>query len=177
MLSGLGSIAVGYFLGTTEEIFKSLPGLLILVPPLLHIKGAIGGAFSAQLSTALHLGTIQPTLRKNTKEFKHSFTAMMILSVILPVWIGTLAYLLCFILIGASGGYFSLLQFILIAELTSIIASAFQALIIIFSAYLTYRRGLDPDVIVSPILYMTGDATGVISLILVIYLLGSLGVL
>jgi len=167
MLSALGSIAVGLLLGTAEVIFTSLPGLLVLIPPLMSIRGAIGGAFSARLSTALHLGTIKPYLRKNTPTFKKNFIATMFLTLILPIWIGGLAYLTCFLFNVNGGNHLSLLGFILIAELSGIMSGFLQAVVTIFASLITYRRGLDPDVIVSPILYTTGDIIGVFSLVLI----------
>ncbi len=175
MLSALGSIAVGLLLGTAEELFYSLPGLLIMVPPLMSIRGAIGGSFSARLSTALHLGTMKPTMRKNTTTFKKSFVATILLTIILPVWIGFLSFIVCAIFNVNEGAYLSLLEFILIAELSGLISGFLQAVITIFASILTYRRGLDPDVVVAPILYTTGDVIGVFSLVLVSQLFLLLG--
>ncbi|MHA1276356.1 MAG: magnesium transporter [Candidatus Helarchaeota archaeon] len=166
-MSALGSIAVGLLLGTAEELFYNLPGLLIMAPPLMSIRGAIGGIFSARLSTALHLGTVKPTLRKNTAHFKESFFAVILLTIILPIWIGTLSYIVCLLFNVNEGVYLSLLKFILIAELSGLIAGFLQAVIAIFVSILTYRRGLDPDVVSAPILYTTGDLIGVFSLVLV----------
>ncbi|MHA1651281.1 MAG: magnesium transporter [Candidatus Helarchaeota archaeon] len=167
MLSALGSIGVGFLLGTSEVIIENLPGLLVQVPPLMSIRGAIGGAFSARLSTALHLGTIKPQLRNNTPNFKKSFIAIMILTVILPVWIGGLSYLVTVLFNVGEGHHLSLLGFILIAELSSVISGFLQALVTIFLSILTYRRGLDPDMVVSPLLYTTGDVIGLFSIIFV----------
>ena len=171
ILSALGSIVVGTLLGTAETVFQSLPGLLVLVPPLMSIRGAIGGAFSARLSTALHLGTIKPVLRKNTPTFKKNFIATMFLTAIVPIWIGSLAYLVCGIFNVGGGDYISLLGFILIAELSGLISGILQALVTVLVSVIAYRRGLDPDVVVSPILYTTGDIIGVISLVLISQLL------
>ncbi|NVM52219.1 MAG: magnesium transporter [Candidatus Helarchaeota archaeon] len=173
MLSALGSIAVGVLLGTVEHIFANFVGLLVLVPPLMSIRGAIGGSFSARLSTALHLGTVKPQLRNNTSNFKKSFIATLILTLILPIWIGGLAYLVTtFFKIDVPGGQtLSLLGFILIAELSGLLSGFLQAIITIFVSIVTYRRGLDPDVVVSPILYTTGDIIGVISLVFITQLL------
>ena len=176
MLSALGSIAVGFLLGTADVVFVSLPGLLILVPPLMSIRGAIGGAFSARLSTALHLGTVKPALRNNTKAFKRSFIATIILTVILPVWIGGLSYLVTYLFNVAGGAHLSLLGFILIAELSGVLSGFLQALVTIFVSFITYRRGLDPDVVVAPILYTTGDIIGIISLVFITNILIASGI-
>ncbi len=178
MLSAVGSIAVGLLLGTVKDVFNNLIGLLVLVPPLMSIRGAIGGAFSARLSTALHLGTIKPQLRKNTSIFKKSFLATMILTLVLPIWIGILAYLVTYFFPVkiAEGSQLSLLGFILIAELSGILSGFLQAIVTIILSIITYRKGLDPDVVVSPILYTTGDVIGVISLVFITQLLFTIGV-
>ena len=178
MLSAVGSIAVGLLLGTIEHILRNFIGLLVLVPPLMSIRGAIGGSFSARLSTALHLGTVKPQLRKNTSIFKKSFTATMILTLILPIWIGVLAYLVTYFfpIEIAEGQPLSLFGFILIAELSGLLSGFLQAIVTIFLSIITYRKGLDPDVVVSPILYTTGDIIGVIALVFITQLLFTLGV-
>ncbi|NVM28765.1 MAG: magnesium transporter [Candidatus Helarchaeota archaeon] len=178
MLSALGSIAVGFLLGiAVEDIFAILPGLIVLVPPLMSIRGAIGGAFSARLSTALHLGTVKPQVRNNTSNFKKSFLAAILLTAILPIWIGGLAYLVAFFFAPEVLTWNALLGFILIAELSGLLSGFLQALVTIFLSIVTYRRGLDPDVTVSPILYTTGDLIGVISLVFVTALLMNAGLL
>ena len=178
MLSALGSIAVGFLLGTVEDIFIILPGLIVLIPPLMSIRGAIGGAFSARLSTALHLGTVKPQVRNNTSNFKKSFLSAIILTAILPIWIGGLAYLVAFFFTPEIlNNWNALLGFILIAELSGLLSGFLQALITIFLSIVTYRRGLDPDVTVSPILYTTGDLVGVISLVFITQLLILAGLL
>ncbi|MHA1265959.1 MAG: magnesium transporter [Candidatus Helarchaeota archaeon] len=167
MISALGSIGVGFLLGTSDVILESLPGLLVQIPPLISIRGAIGGAFSARLSTALHLGTIKPQLRNNTANFKKSFIAIIILTIILPIWIGVLSYIVTISFNVGAGHHLSLLGFILIAEFSSLISGFLQALVAIFLSILTYRRGLDPDMVVSPLLYTTGDIIGLFSIIFV----------
>ena len=176
LLSALGSIAVGFLLGTAETIINSLPGLIVLVPPLMSIRGAIGGAFSARLSTALHLGTIKPILRNNTTAFKKSFFATLILTAVLPLWIGALSYLVTSLFNVGGETHLSLLGFILIAELSGLLSGFLQALVSILLSIITYRRGLDPDVVVAPIIYTTGDVIGVISLVLITQLLAISGV-
>ncbi len=176
LLSALGSIAVGFLLGTVETIINSLPGLIVLVPPLMSIRGAIGGAFSARLSTALHLGTIKPVLRNNTSTFKKSFIATILLTAILPIWIGALSYVVTILFDVGGGTHLSLLGFILIAELSGLLSGFLQAIITILLSTLTYRRGLDPDVTVAPIIYTTGDVIGVLSLVFITQLLVLSGV-
>lgn len=178
MLSALGSIAVGVLLGTVEDTLVNYIGLLVLVPPVMSIRGAIGGAFSARLSTALHIGTIKPQLRNNTPTFKKSFTATMILTLILPIWIGVLAYIVTnlFKLDIPGGQQLSLLGFIIIAELSGLLSGFLQALVTILLSIISYRRGLDPDIVVSPILYTTGDVIGIVSLVFITQLMFSLGI-
>ena len=76
----------------------------------------------------------------------------------------------------AEGQPLSLLGFILIAELSGLLSGFLQAIVTIFLSIITYRRGLDPDVVVAPIIYTTGDVIGVIALIFITQLLFALGV-
>jgi mgtE-like transporter len=171
MLSAFGSIGAGFLLGTAKVIIQSLPGLLILIPPLMAMRGTISGAFSARLSTALHLGTIKPSIRNNTSTFKKNFIFVILLVSILPLWIGTLSYLVCTLFNVNGGVHISLLGFILIAEISGILSGFLQAIVTIFVAIISFRRGLDPDVITGPIIFATGDLIGVFTIMFVTQIL------
>ncbi|HUX99189.1 MAG TPA: magnesium transporter [Candidatus Deferrimicrobium sp.] len=178
MLSALGSIGAGFLLGTQTETISNLPGLLVLFPPLMAMRGTISGAFSARLSTALHLGTIKPSIRNNTSTFKKNFIFVIILVAIIPIWVGVFAFLVSSLFnVGGESGHLSLLGFILIAEFSGILSGFLQATITILVSILTYRRGLDPDIVVSPIIFATGDFIGVLTIVFVSQLVILSGIL
>ncbi|MFH1180162.1 MAG: hypothetical protein V1710_07375, partial [Candidatus Bathyarchaeota archaeon] len=72
----LGIIA-GSILAESYGIFQEHPWALLVFPGLLSNRGAIGGLFSGRLSTGLHLGTIRPQIRGNTREAQYLLSSVI----------------------------------------------------------------------------------------------------
>ncbi|MFQ6073822.1 MAG: hypothetical protein ACE5KC_01250, partial [Candidatus Bathyarchaeia archaeon] len=99
VLSISGGTVAGIFLasGAMQNLLESFPGLLIMVPGFLGLRGNILGAVSARVGTGLHTGLIEPkiTLKGDTAI---NFVASLFLSTFVNTLIGVLAYLVGFIL-------------------------------------------------------------------------------
>src|SRR4029434_9172682 len=63
-LNSSTSLVAGAFLGSLTETFEKYPGLLILVPAAIGLRGNIFGSFGNRLSTAIHAGTFRWSLRR-----------------------------------------------------------------------------------------------------------------
>lgn len=62
-LNSATSLIAGAFLGSIVETFDRFPGLLVLVPAAIGLRGNIFGAMGNRLSTAIHAGTFRWSLR------------------------------------------------------------------------------------------------------------------
>ena len=51
-------------------MFSVNPWILALFPPILTVRGGIGGIFSGNLATMMHLGLVKPRIRGNTEQYK-----------------------------------------------------------------------------------------------------------
>ncbi|MCK4313892.1 hypothetical protein KAW04_03900 [Candidatus Bathyarchaeota archaeon] len=65
----IGGIFTGFIVASQLNVFQLSPWAIAVYPAILTARGMISGLFSGRLSTALHIGTIFPTLRGNTKSF------------------------------------------------------------------------------------------------------------
>jgi len=65
LLCIFGEILAGVFLMHIQGYLKVLPGILILVPAVMGTRGNILGTVSTRLTSALHIGTIYPRIKKN----------------------------------------------------------------------------------------------------------------
>lgn len=63
-LNSSTSLVAGAFLGSIDDTLKSTPGLLVLVPAAIGLRGNIFGAFGNRMSTAIHAGTFRWSLRR-----------------------------------------------------------------------------------------------------------------
>jgi mgtE-like transporter len=66
VLNSSTSLVAGAFLGGITATFEEFPGLLVLVPAAIGLRGNIFGAFGNRLSTAMHAGTFRMSLRRET---------------------------------------------------------------------------------------------------------------
>ena len=62
VLSSFGGIIAGIILGGMKAEIQAVPGLLVLIPALLAIRGNVYGSLGARLSTGLHQGLIEPKI-------------------------------------------------------------------------------------------------------------------
>jgi len=144
-----GTLAV-YF-----SVFSLAPWSIALFPGILSVRGAIGGLFSGHLSTDLHLGTIKASYTNNTKQFYILLRAIIVLALVSGVMIG----------LGTSifGLFFWHATFTDLIEILSVVIAT-MGLSVLFIPPLTlavsvvsFRRGLDPDVVVYPIISTVSD--------------------
>lgn len=60
------SLVAGAFLGSITSTFEDLPGLLVLVPAAIGLRGNIFGAFGNRISTSIHAGGFRLSVRRDT---------------------------------------------------------------------------------------------------------------
>lgn len=60
------SLLAGAFLGAITATFEDLPGLLVLVPAAIGLRGNIFGAFGNRISTSIHAGGFRFSMRRDT---------------------------------------------------------------------------------------------------------------
>src|SRR6476646_9537158 len=66
LVSSGGDLLAGLTLGAITGTLEALPGLLVLVPAAIGMRGNIFGAMGSRLSTAIHTGTFQLSRRPDT---------------------------------------------------------------------------------------------------------------
>ena len=147
-----GAILILYFdvLSISEA-----PWALFLFPGILSIRGAVGGLFSGHLGTGLHLGTIKPTLTKNTKDFHLLLRVVITLAFVSGISVGTGTWIFGMFLWNAT-----IIDFIhLLAVITATMALSvvFVSPLTMGFSVLSFRRGLDPDIIVYPVTSTMSD--------------------
>ncbi len=153
---GFGDILAGTILWAyfpTNIIWASM-----LYPPVIGARGAISGSFVGRLTSALNVGTVKPNLsRENEKLWEilsTTITASLLASVISP---------LPLLLLGGGISYLKLF-------FVSLIAISGVALILlplkILVSFESFKRGLDPDIVVYP---LTSTAADIVVTLLYIY--------
>ena len=149
----LGGLVTGMIWSSLYNTFIVLAGIIALIPVIGEMRGNISGIFTSRLGTGMHLGFIFPSLSKRTKELNTSLLMNIILSLIIPIWVGIVVYLFHYL----GGGTTPLFRFIFIGLLGSVLAGSAQIIITLLIAFNVYKRGMDPDIVVYPILSLIAD--------------------
>jgi mgtE-like transporter len=137
-----------------------LPGIILMVPPLLDLRGNINGAFASRLGTGLHLGSIPAKLRLSP-ELKVNLLSTLVLSLLASISIGIFAYLVGLFLATEIIGLADILIIALVAGVTSGVILAFLTILV---AVFTYLRGWDPDNVTAPLMATLGDLVTILSI-------------
>ena len=152
------------------------PWALFLFPGILSVRGAVGGLFSGHLGTGLHLGTIKPVFTKNTEDFQTLLRVIVTLALVSGVSVGVGTWAFGVFLWNATIIDFIPLMAVIIATISLSVVFV-SPLTMVFSV-LSFRKGLDPDVVVYPVTSPVSDIINtscyVLSLAL-FFLFGSLG--
>ncbi|MDP8953698.1 MAG: magnesium transporter [Actinomycetota bacterium] len=168
-LSTLTSLAAGVTLGAITGTLERLPGLLVLVPASIGMRGNIFGALGSRLSTAIHTGTFGLSRRADTVVGQNVIASMVLTTVTAVVLAG---------IAKAVAVALGLDQTIPVLELVVIsVAGALLSSVIVLAFTLalaagSVRFGWDLDNVNAPLVASVGDVVGLPSLWLASLLVG-----
>lgn len=151
----LGGMLAGTLLALYLDVFSITSWAFLLFPGILSIRGAIGGLFSGRLSTALHVGTVRTSYTKNTRYFYLLLYTIITLTLESSIMMGLAASLFGMFLLGTTvADSFAILVVIVT---TMGLSLAFISPITLGISVLSFKKGLDPDVIVYPVISTVAD--------------------
>ncbi|MBD3262682.1 MAG: divalent cation transporter [Candidatus Altiarchaeales archaeon] len=166
-LCSIGGIAAGLLLESLKTELNQIPGLIILLPAILGMRGNISAALGSRLASALHLGLIEARLSWN-QTLSDNFYSSILLNFLLSALTGILAWI-AYSLTGASPAA-SIPQLTLIAVIAGTLAGIILTLLTVSLAIYTYASGYDPDNVLSPSIATVGDVATVFCLLLAVKL-------
>ena len=158
LMCGLGAIVAGSTLNLMNSsnpdsnLFLKIPGLIVVIPAIIAMRGNISTALGSRLGSAYHLGVIDKDNLWNN-DLKQNVLGSLVLSLTMSFLIGILAYVTSFVM-GANPNALVLILIVLLAGLLSAFILTLMTIIIIF---FVFKRGWDPDNITGPALATFGD--------------------
>ncbi len=161
-------ILVGQLLNSQKSLI-TIPLILALIPVINGVGGNIGGILGARLASGLHTGVIDANLKG--KELRENLAGAFILGIIAFSVLAFLIYLILPIA-GIGVDVIGLEKLILIMIGSGLILTITLIGLSILAAFYSFKRGLDPDNYVIPIVTTSGDVLGISSLIFIVYLIG-----
>ncbi len=173
LVSSCGDLLAGLTLGAITGTLEALPGLLVLVPAAIGMRGNIFGALGSRLGTSIHTGTFRLSTRRDTVVGQNLASA-----VVLTLFISAALAVLAKAIAGLFGvaDTISLADFMVISVLGGVLSSIVVLALTLGVAALSVRRGWDMDNVAAPLVTAAGDMVTLPSLFLATFLVGFGGV-
>ena|SRR3989338_8418562 len=165
IVSIIGGMIAGTLLAVYTDKLLLIPGMLILLPGFLEMRGNISGSFASRLSSGLFLGIIKPDNFK-TKIIKGNLSASFFLAIFASFILGLVAFLSTFFILHTFT-----LKIIFLPLIAGIIANAIEIPLTLFITFYLFRRGHDPNNIMGPFVTSTGDITSILSLLITLVII------
>jgi mgtE-like transporter len=160
LLASLGSLVAGIALGSITGTLEEFPGLMILLPAAIGMRGNIFGALGSRLGTSIHSGLFEPSLRREGVLFQNVYAAT-VLTLSISVVLGVLAKTFS-VAFGVSS--ISLVDFVVISVLGGVISSLVVGAFTVLLSIQAHRHGWDMDSVSSPLVTAAGDVVTIPSL-------------
>ncbi|MEM5804665.1 MAG: magnesium transporter [Candidatus Aenigmatarchaeota archaeon] len=164
-ISITGGLLAGTVLAVYTDRMFMLPGMLILLPGFLEMRGNISGTLSARMTSGLFLGVIKCN-RFRTRIVRSNILASFFLAVFVSLMLGLLAASFNLLVLGVLNP-----EIIIVPLLAGLIANAVEIPLALFATFYLFRKGHDPDNIMGPFITTTGDITSVVSLLVALVLI------
>jgi len=169
MFNSSTSFVAGVFLASISDTLGKYPGLLVLVPAAIGLRGNIFGSFGNRLSTSIHAGTFRLSGRRETV-LGQNILASMVLTVGASLLLAIAAKGLAVASVpGHTIGTFDLTT-------VSIVGGVLGSLVVLgFTLSITagaVRYGWDLDNVSAPLVGVLGDVLTLPALYLATYLIG-----
>jgi mgtE-like transporter len=165
------STAAGFLAGLTlahiTGRLERLPGLLVLIPAAVGMRGTIFGAMGARLGTASAAGLFTPTLKHDGILYRNSYVSV-VTTFSSALWLAILAKLMTAAFGHASISIWSLVT---ISAVGGVLSSAVVLLVTVGLATLSFRRGWDLDAVSTPMVTALSDMVTLPALFVASFLL------
>jgi mgtE-like transporter len=169
VLNSSTSLVAGAFLGAITGTLARYPGLLVLVPAAIGLRGNIFGSFGNRLSTAIHAGTFRWSLRREAP-LGQNVLASMLLTMGISLALAVVAKA-----VAVGLGLQNSIDLLSLATVS--IVGGLLGSIVVLAATLgltagAVRFGWDLDNVTAPLVSTLGDVLTLPALYLATFLLG-----
>jgi mgtE-like transporter len=168
VISSLGSLIAGVALGSITGTLERLPGLMVMVPAAIGMRGNIFGALGSRLGTSIHSGMYAPTREREGILYQNVY-AVTVLTFAISLLEGALAKTMTVAFGVPSIG---MLDFVVIAIVGAVLSSVVVGGFTIALSRGAYRRGWDLDSVAGPLITAAGDMVTVPAMFLATFLVG-----
>ena len=164
-------IFAGQILQSDLDILVLFPIFLITIPVINSVGGNIGSVLGARLASGLHVGYISISLKD--KEMHKNLLISILLGIITFVFLSLIIYYIYYIYISSTLDLIiNLFDFLIVVLSAGIFLVFVVSLVSIITAFWSFKKGLDPDDMVAPVVTTVADVFGIVFLFLMIKVIG-----
>lgn len=160
MVSIIGGLIAGTALAIYTDNLLLIPGMLILLPGFLEMRGNISGSLASRISSGLFLGAIDPKKIK-TRIIYGNLLGSFLLSIFVSFVLGLLAFIFTYFVMGEFTFHIILLPLV-----AGILANAVEIPLTLYTTVYLFKKGHDPNNIMGPFVTSTGDIVSIVSLLI-----------
>lgn len=164
VVSIIGDILAGIILSLLIIRFASFLVLILMIPALLSLRGNLSGPFIARTSRDLVIGAF------SKKSWLENTLATYTLSIITAIFIGIFSIILNLVFFKLT--ILPIIYFILIPTISIILTLSISIPCSTGLNYLVFKKGLNPNNIVNPVMTAIDDFSTVLCFLLTIIILG-----
>jgi mgtE-like transporter len=166
VLSTVAGFVAGLTLAGIGDTLRELPGLLVLVPAAVGMRGTIFGAIGARLGTTNAAGTFEVSRRRDGVLYRNVYVAV-VTTFASSLWLAVLARVVSAVFGAPSISIWSLIT---ISVVGGVLGSVLILLVTIGFSVVSYRRGWDLDSVSTPLVTALGDVATLPTLFLATFL-------
>src|SRR5579862_6449849 len=169
LISSGGDLVTGLTLASITNTLTALPGLFILIPAAIGMRGNIFGGLGSRLGTQIHAGTFRVSRRVETL-YGQNVASAILLSLSISAVLAVLAKVVSSALFTTRT--ISIVDYMVISVIGAILSSIVVLVLTVAVAAFCARRSLDLDNVAAPIVTAAGDIATLPSLFVATYLIG-----
>lgn len=153
LLSSGGDLLAGLALSFMDRQLRELPGLIVLIPAAIGMRGNIFGALGSRLGTGIHAGQFEPNLRR-TGFLGQNVAGAWYATLATSLYLGLAAHVVA---TAFTGSALSISDFVTISILGGVLGSIVVVGSAVVIAVWSHRRRWDLDSVSAPLVTAIGD--------------------
>lgn len=153
VICAAADIFAGFSIAKMAYLLALYPGLIILIPSSINLRGLIFASFGARLGTSFHTGEISPPLGRS-EALRQQVGGVAVQTLFMPL-------ILAFVVkgFGQAAGLvtMTIYDLVLIAVISSLLSGAILLAFTLAMIDKSFKKGWDPDNISMPLITAAGD--------------------
>ena len=152
-ISSGGDLLAGLALSFMDHQLRELPGLIVLIPAAIGMRGNIFGALGSRLGTGINAGQFEPRLRRDSFLGQNALGSWY-LTLATCLFLGPAAHVVA---TAFTGEALSVADFVTISIVGGILGSVLVGTSAVAIAIWSHRRRWDLDSVSAPLVTAIGD--------------------